>query len=186
VLRFSFALLRGLSLALVACEGAPDSDVSAPPPFPTARIGPAVSGTYDVKGVTVQALTGRQREIGGTLELSVEGDRYEVSFELETTNPDVDEPAPVRVRGTGRGFVVGDLLTGTTEEWMGLAVPMEESRGVELPRNAGIRIVSSSQGSFEPDGSFHVLLQNQPGPGQDYVPSVTVLAGRRAGQRPRR
>jgi hypothetical protein len=93
-----------------------------------------------------------------------------VSFDLETTDPGVGEPAPVRVRGTGRGFVVGDLLTGTTEEWMALAVPMEESRSVELPRNAGIRIVSSSQGSFEPDGSFHVLLQNQPGPGTRPAP----------------
>lgn len=53
--------------------------------------------------------------------------------------------------------------------------------GIELPRGAGIRIVSSSQASFDRDGSFHVLLQNEPGPEQDYMPSVTVLAGRRAG-----
>lgn len=180
MLRFSFALLLGPLLALAACEGGSDPDVSAARAFPPSRVDPAVSGTYEVKGATVQALTGRQREIGGTLELSVEGDRYEVSFDLETTDPDVDEPVPMRVRGTGRGFVVGDVLTGTTEEWMALAVPMEESRGVALPRKAGIRIVSSSQGSFEPDGSFHVLLQNEPGAGQDYVPSVTVLKGRPA------
>lgn len=172
---FALALLS--SLALLGCGPTAEPDVAA---APAPQLDPTLSGTYVVEGVTVQALTGRQRPIDGTLELAVRGDRYEVSFELDTTAPDRDEPLAVRVRGTGRGFVVGDVLTGTTEEWMSLAIAPEDSAGVVLPDAAGIEIVSSSQGSFEPDGSFQVMLQNEPRPGQDYVPSVTVLHGRRA------
>jgi hypothetical protein len=177
VLRLAFALALLSALAVLGCERGGEPDVAAPAPPP---VDPALSGTYVVEGVTVQALTGRQRPIDGTLELAVRGDRYEVSFDLDTTAPDRDEPLPVHVRGTGRGFVVGDVLTGTTEEWMSLAVPPEESAGIVLPDAAGIAIVSSSQGSFEADGTFQVMLQNEPRPGQDYVPSVTVLHGRRA------
>jgi len=180
VIRFSFALAIVSSLALLACERESPPDVAAAPPAPVAPLDPARSGTYAVQGVTVQALTGSQRKIGGTLELEVRGDRYEVSFDLDTTSPGHDEGVPVHVRGTGRGFMVGDVLTGTTEEWMSLAVPPEESAGIVLPDAAGIAIVSTSQASFDTDGSVQVLLQNDPRPGQDYVPSVTVLAGRRA------
>jgi hypothetical protein len=151
--------------------------IAAPPP--TGVDAEAVSGTYEVQGVTVQALTGRQRSIQGTLELDVDGPRYEVSFELDTTAPDLADPTPVHVRGNGRGFVVGGILTGTNEAWMTLEVPVEEAGGRTVPSGTGRKIVSSSQGSFDENGVFQVVLQNDAGADRNYHPSVTVLAGHR-------
>jgi hypothetical protein len=179
--RLSFAAIAvGTGLALQGCGQAETPGVSAPPPLVPSGVDAAeVSGTYVVRGVTVQAQTGQQREIEGTLQLSVDGNRYDVSFDLATVAPDGGEPVPVQVRGTGRGLVVGGIFTGTAEEWMSLAIPMEESAGVALPEQAGREIVSTSQGSFDADGSFHVLLQNELRRGEGYAPSITVLAGRR-------
>jgi len=166
-----------LWLALAAgCERAETPPVAAAPRSDIDA--EAVSGTYEIRGVTVQASTGRQREIAGSLELGVDGTRYEVRFDLGTSAPDLDEPVPVRVRGTGRGLIVGDVFTGTTEEWMALDTPMEESAGIPLPANAGRKIVSTSQASIGDDGGFQILLQNYPGQGESYDPSVTVLSGR--------
>lgn len=161
---------------LPGCERAETPPVAAPPA--SLIDAEAVSGTYEVRGVTVQASTGRQREIAGTLELGVEGARYEVGFDLGTSAPDLEEPVPVRVRGTGRGLIVGEIFTGTTEEWMALDLPMEDAVGVPLPANAGRKIVSTSQASIRDDGAFQILLQNYPGHGESYDPSVTVLTGR--------
>jgi hypothetical protein len=161
----------------------PSPGVSAPPP--TSIDGPAVTGSYVVRGITVQALSGQQREIGGTLELEAGEARYEVSFELDTTAPDLPGNVPVRVVGTGRGFLVGDVMTGTTEEWMTL-VPPEGGlgevvlEGVALPAKAGRKLVSTSRASFGEDGSFEIVLENFPAADEDYEPSMTVLTGRRA------
>ena len=125
--------------------------------------------------------------VSGTVELRVQGQHYEVSFELATTAPDLAEPVPVRVRGSGRGFIVGSVFTGTTEEWMTLEAPPEELGDlgeVELPARAGLKIVSTSQASFDEHGVFQILLQNYPAPGQKYLPSMTVLAGNRLAAAP--
>jgi hypothetical protein len=185
--RWSLLLVLPLSLGLVglaACgPGGGTPPVEAAPP-PSAIDASAVSGRYEVRGVTVQAQSGRQREIAGTLELEVTDLRYEVRFDLGTTAPDLPGSVPVGVRGSGRGIVVGDILAGTTEEWMAL-VPPEGGldavalRGTALPRRAGRKIVSASRASFESDGSFEIVLQNYPAPGEDYEASMTVLAGTR-------
>ncbi len=138
----------------------------------------AASGVYEVRGVTVQSLTGRQRAIAGVLNLGVEGERYRVSFELDTTAPEVGSEASVRVRGDGRGFIVGRIFSGTTEQWMSLKGPAA-ARDRPLPPGVGLKLVSSSQASFDDAGVFQILLQNQPAPGQRYTPSITTLAGRR-------
>jgi hypothetical protein len=44
---------------------------------------------------------------------------------------------------------------------------------------AGLKIVSTSQAHFDESGLFEIHLQNTPGEGQDYSPSITVLSGRR-------
>ena len=179
----SLVMLFGLlGLPLGCGDAGPPPAVSAPPP--TSIVGHAVSGDYAVHGITVQALSGVQREIDGTLALDVEDVRYEVRFELATSAPDLAGNVPVRVVGDGRGFLVGEILTGTTEEWMTLAPPeggLEEVElaGVELPKKAGRKIVSTSHASFGEDGSFEIILQNYPGPGEDYEPSMTVLTGHR-------
>ena len=175
--------LAGLSAFAIACgDAGPPPPVSAP--LPTSIDGPAVSGSYAVHGITVQALSGEQREIEGTLALDVQDVRYQVSFELATTAPDLPGEVPVRVAGNGRGFLVGEVLTGTTEEWMTLVPPeggLEEVvlADVELPEKAGRKLVSSSHASFNEDGSFEIILQNYPGAGEDYDPSMTVLTGQR-------
>ncbi|MBW2422888.1 MAG: hypothetical protein JRG86_01475 [Deltaproteobacteria bacterium] len=178
-MRGSFAVFALLLVIAIGCT--PDDGslqpIAAPPP--SGVDAEAVSGTYEVQGVTVQALTGRQRPIQGRLSLDVEGPRYEVSFELSTTSPDRADPTPVHVRGKGRGFVVGGILTGTNEAWMTLEAPIEESAGKTIPSGAGRKIVSSSQGSFDEKGVFQVVLQNDAGADRNYHPSVTVLAGHR-------
>jgi hypothetical protein len=177
--------LMGLSAMALACGDADRlAPVSAPPP--TSIDGPAVSGIYAVHGITVQAQSGSQREIDGTLALDVQDVRYTVSFELATTAPDLDGNVPVRVVGDGRGLVVGETLTGTTEEWMTLVPPegaleAVEFANVDLPKKAGRKLVSTSHASFDEDGSFEIVLQNFPGPGEDYEPSMTVLTGKRIG-----
>lgn len=178
------ALAGTVALALGCGDaGAPKAGpVSAPPP--SSIDAATVSGRYAVRGITVQALSGQQREIDGTLELEAGGARYQVSFELDTTAPDLPGAVPVRVVGSGRGFLVGDVLTGTTEEWMTL-VPPEGGlealvlEDVTLPAKAGRKIVSTSRASFGEDGSFEIVLENYPAAGADYEPSMTVLTGHR-------
>jgi len=178
--------LIGMTLALLfwtGCEDpSPRAPVEAPPPALIAA-NEARSGSYDVSGVTVQAMSGEQREISGTLKLDVEGERYEVEFELETTAPDLEGQVPVSVKGGGRGFIVGGVFTGTTSEWMAL-VPsggLDEValHDVDLPAKAGRKLVSTSQASFDPDGTMNILMQNYPGSGEHYEASMTVLEGRR-------
>ena len=157
----------------------------------TAREAEDLSGSYAVQGLTVQALSGRQREIHGSFELRVnEGGRYEVAFELDTTAPDLPGDVPVQVRGSGRGFAVAGTFTGTTEEWMTLEPPAgglaAADLSVPLPAAAGHKLVSISQASFDEDGVLHVLLQNRPKDSESYEPSMTVLAGRRVGDLPAR
>lgn len=178
------------ALLVVAACGSEEAAtfVDDPPPVASAAER-ALSGTYQLEGVTVQALSGQQREISGTLQLDVAGGRYEVDFELGTTAPDFDEPVPVQVRGTGRGFVVGKVLTGTTEEWMTLVPPEGglgevKLEGVRLPARAGRKIVSTSHASFDADGAFQIVLQNYPAPGERYEASMSVLEGRRIGGPP--
>jgi hypothetical protein len=136
--------------------------------------GASLSGVYAVDGITVQAAHGRQRSIAGDLELRVEGDRYQVEFRLDTTSPSEEESAeeaqPVQVIGKGNGFLVGGIFTGTTEETLAGAGAAPE-----------LRIVSTSQARIDAAGILHVELQNWPGEGQTYSPSVTVLQGERVG-----
>ena len=143
-----------------------------------------MSGTYTVKGVTVQAVSGRQREISGTLGLRIEQGRYDVEFELETTAPDLEGNVPVQVRGGGRGLLVGNILTGTTEQWMTLVPPPGGLEAIDLtaalPEQAGHKIVSASRASFDDDGAFEIVIENYPAPGEQYEPSMTVLTGHRS------
>lgn len=145
-----------------------------------------VSGTYQVDGVTVQAANGRQRAVAGTLELRVEGGRYEVSFDLATTAPD-PEGLPITVAGNGRGWVVDGgpgsprVLAGTTEEVMAID-PARAAETTEEFATSGLKIVSTSQAHFNDDGAVVIHLQNQASEGVGYSPSVTTLVGRRVGE----
>jgi hypothetical protein len=153
---------------LLAC-GSSEGDGLASSP----AAGSTLSGVYELEGVTAQAANGRQRPISGRLQLHVDGDRYQVDFVLDTTDPASTSGAPVQVRGAGNGFLVGGVFTGTTEERVttpGAAAPDPE-----------LRVVSTSEARIDAAGQLHVELQNWPGEGQVYSPSVTVLQGRRVG-----
>ena len=177
-------LVASFALGCGASEPPSIGAVSARGPATSTLEGEELSGSYAVRGVTVQAVSGRQREIDGTLQLRIDGDRYDVSFELDTTAPDLEGNVRVQVRGEGRGFVVGDLLTGTAEEWMTLEPPPGGLEAIdlkaELPARAGRKLVSTSRGSFDEDGAFEIVIENYPAPGERYEPSMTVLTGYRA------
>lgn len=183
---FRRVVLAVLAVCAAACgpsSGSAPSVDAAPPPHALLD-GALVSGRYAVEGITVQAVSGRQREISGTMQLDVDGALYEVSFDLETTAPVSTGPVPVIVRGTGRGFVVGETLVGTTQERMTLVPPDGGLDALdlraELPVGAGIEIVSRSRASFEDDGRFEIVLDNYPAKDPRYEPSMTVLSGRLA------
>jgi hypothetical protein len=166
-----------LAAALLACEARETEqldDAASTARAPEESLD-ARSGTYQVRGVTVQASHGQLREISGTVLLSVEGDRYDARFELVTSDPVRGEAVPVEVRGEGKGFVIGSTLTGVT--WQEVAVSGEGAPAV--------KIVSVSVGRFEDDGRLHVELQNHPAPDQAYSPTVTVLEGTLVGWGPR-
>jgi hypothetical protein len=172
----SVAFLGLLAVAFLACqarESESTKDAVSAAGAPEALFEDR-SGTYLVRGVTVQAANGRLREISGSVVLSVEGDRYDANFELITSDPERGEAVPAEVRGKGKGYLVGNTLTGVT--WQEFDV----SGGA-----ATLRVVSVSVGRFEEDGRLHVELQNYPAPDQDYSPTVTVLEGTLVGWGPR-
>lgn len=180
----AFAVVAAFGLCACGAPDGGDARVPAVGAAPPSSIGDDVSGSYAVQGVTVQAVSGRQREISGTMVLGISGESYDVSFELHTTAPDLDGNVPVQVLGEGRGLFVGDVLTGTTEEWMTLEPPpgglATLDLSAELPERAGRRIVSATRGSFDEDGAFEIVIQNYPAPGEEYEPSMTVLTGHRS------
>ena len=138
------------------------------------------SGTYDVSGVTVQAASGVQREVSGTIWLRVEGVHYAVEFKLDTTAPESEDPAPVQVTGIGNGVIVAGIYTGTTAEQISGTDP-ETGEPVDAAR---LKIVSTSRAHFDEAGLFRIHLENSPYEGQHYSPSMTGLSGRRIASLP--
>ena len=170
----------GLPLALLpftvwGCDLGDTSTYTVDPNAITLKDSQAASGIYEVNGVTVQAANGRQRTVAGTIWLRVEGSRYAVGFELDTTVPGTEESTPAEVTGTGSGMIVGGIFTGTTAEEVSGTDPKTGGR----LDGAGLKIVSTSRARFDESGLFEIHLQNSPVEGQDYSPSVTVLSGRR-------
>ncbi len=173
----SFNLTLALLLStLWACAGGDTSSTyEMDPDAITLKDSQAASGVYEVSGLTVQAANGRQRQISGTLWLRANAGRYAVEFDLSTTMPGSDESTPVQVVGNGNGMIVGGVFTGTTaEEIAGFDPKTGDPSGTEA-----LKVVSTSRAHFDESGLFEIHLQNSPGEGQEYSPSVTVLSGRR-------
>lgn len=167
------------ALGLLAC-GEPQ-----PPPAPSegATASPTgqaseLSGVYEVQGYTVQAAERRQRLISGTVALRAEGDHFNASFELETSYPGDPGGRPARVTGTGQGYVLGEYLTGMARtDLMSEEGPEQTSGAAKSP----LLIISTTRGTLTRDGRLRIRIQNEPGPGQDYSPSITVVEGTRVG-----
>ena len=80
-------------------------------------------------------------------------------------------------------MLVGDTMAGTVSSRMVRLDEPAEGSTLKLP-DEELVIMSSSIARFNEDGRLQVELQNQPGIGQHYSPSVTVLEGDRTGPLP--
>lgn len=177
--------IRTLLALLVACSGlvacGPDeaptgrATGSQPPPGDT-----SVGGLYEIEGTTVEEGTGREREISGTILLAERGAHYTATFDLETEYPSRDGPVRADVIGKGDGTIEEGTLRGRAETQIVMAtVPRVDTKFAFVPRLLGPRIVSTTVGRFEEDGTLVIEIRTEGLPGEEYVPTRTVLRGTR-------
>jgi len=158
----------------VACNGTETNET------PPVGAGPPelISGRYDVRGVTSVIGTPDKRKIEGVVILVQEGDGYTATYELKTRFPAEGTTTEADVIGHGSGSVTGRQLDGTAETQVVVsAVPGVDTGFAFVPRTVSTRIVSSSVARIAPDGSIEIELENRPGPGEEYLPTRTKLAG---------
>jgi hypothetical protein len=168
VLLFVFALAWGGcgSDSEVALEG--EAATQAAP----------IGGMYQVSGVTAAAAGGHEREISGTIILADQGDRYTATFSLDTLYPIGGESLPTEVIGTGEGTIEGRTLRGTAQiQLVTTTVPGVDPAFAFIPRTVSTRLVSTTVTTLTPDGAVAIELENAPAPGEQYVPTRTVLSG---------
>jgi hypothetical protein len=169
-------------LMVVAC-GAPEQRAAVEPvegeevPIP---------GMYRVEGATVDKATGEKREIGGTVILAVESDRYTATFHLTTTFPAPGtDPVAAEVIGSGEGKVEGRTLTGTAHTQVVVAgVPGVDPGFAFIPRQVSTRLISDSVTTIARDGSVTIQTDSRGEPGEDYAPTRTTLRGQRIAAAP--
>jgi len=155
-----------LVLLLAAAASAADDD-----PF---------SGTYRVKGMTTDVLSGDTRRIDGHIVLTLQGGAYRASSDLTTDFPTPGGPVHADVIGVGDGKRDGDTLKGTART----QVVMQTAPGVDpnfafIPRQVGPRIRSTWTAHLEKDGTIVVELSNKPEKGEQYRETTTKLRGTR-------
>jgi len=171
----TFVQLTSTALFTFACGSAPD-DLA--PGAPETSV--PISGMYSVTGVTTETGSGLQRKLSGTIILAEEGPRYTATFSLATTYPGGDQSLPAEVIGKGEGSIEGRTLKGTNHTQLVVAtVPGVDPAFAFIPRMVSTRIVSTSVTRLAPDGSVEIELTNAPEAGEDYLPTRTVLSGRR-------
>ena len=78
-------------------------------------------------------------------------------------------------------MVEGATLTGTTRTQIVVSsVPGVDTGFAFVPRTVSTRIVSDSVATFDRDGKISIELENRPDEGQQYIPTRTILTGRRS------
>jgi hypothetical protein len=174
MLRVSGFLLGSSLILLTACER-PQEKATAD----VAAKGPAtISGTWRVDGVTVEKVSGKTRQISGTIILAEEGGKYHSTFDLSTTLPTEGGPTHADVIGEGEGSVDGKTLTGTARTQIVVAgAPNVDPGFAYVPRTVGTRIVSSTKGTLGEDGSITLEIESEPAPGETYAATRTTLKG---------
>jgi hypothetical protein len=136
------------------------------------------SGTYDVKGITVDQRSGDQRVIQGHVVLTKRKDVWAAAAELETDFPTHGGPVRTDVIGTGEGRLEGSVLKGSAQTQLVIqTVPGVDTDFAFIPRAVGPRVVSSWSARLERDGTLVVELSNQGAEGEAYSPSRTTLKG---------
>jgi hypothetical protein len=164
---------------LVACgpDGEPTKGATTSRPEPAAA---SVAGMYEIEGSTADQGGGREREITGTILLAEEGARYRASFNLETEYPSREGPVRADVIGKGDGTIEQGELVGQAETQLVMAtVPGVDTKFAFVPRLLGPRIVSTTVGRFTEDGTLVIEIRSEGLPGEEYVPTRTVLRGKR-------
>jgi hypothetical protein len=157
----------------------------APDPAPTATAEAvalsdleSISGVYRVNGVTVQANTGRLRDVSGTVTLQGHGNGYTATIDLSTLYPTSTGDIPAEIEGKAFGRLVGKHLVGSAETQMRPAAGVGLSGAYGAPVEELV-VVSSFLASIDEHGNLNIQLLNDPAPGQDFSPSITVLSGTR-------
>ncbi len=170
--RTSTAIL--LLAGSLACGGEPEVATRPPDASPA-----SVAGTYEFEGVT--AVIGHEdqsRKISGTVVMTQEGSSWAASFELETLYPGPDGPVPAQVVGTGGGAISGSELEGSAEtQIVASRVPGIDSHFTLIPATFGVRIVSTSVGTVNDDGSITLQIENRAAEGESYIPTKTTVRG---------
>jgi len=164
-------------VALLACGSA--TDVASPPGSSDAA---DIAGLWEVQGTTVEkGNEANKRAITGTVTLSQQGKSYSSTFKMKTmfatpggASVDTD------VIGTGEGTVEGRSLRGRASTQLVMAsVPGVDTAFAFVPRTVTTRIVSRVKGSLLEDGTISLEIESTPAQGEQYIPTRTVLTGRR-------
>lgn len=164
-------------VALLSCGSS--SDVSSPPDGgPTADI----AGMWEVEGTTVEkGNEAHRRAISGTVILSQDGATYTSTFTMKTVFPTPGGASvDTDVIGTGDGRIEGHRLEGRAQTQLVMAsVPGVDTGFAFVPRTVSTRIVSKVRGQVLEDGSISLEIESEPAEGEQYLPTRTVLTGRR-------
>jgi hypothetical protein len=163
--------------------GAPSRSPAAEPAesVPAAAVGDdPFSGTWDVKGITVDQKSGDTRVIEGHVVLTRKNDHWSASAELKTDFPTQGGPLHTDVIGKGEGRLAAGGLEGKAHTQLVIqTVPGVDTDFAFVPRNVGPRIQSDWKAQIRPDGTLVVELTNSPEKGETYSPTKTTLKGKR-------
>jgi hypothetical protein len=163
--------------ALLACG--PSSDVASPPGGGAAA---DIAGLWEVQGTTIEKGNEKsKRDISGTVILNQEGESYSSTFTMKTMFPTPGGASvDTDVIGTGDGRVDGRSLQGKAETQLVMAsVPGVDTGFAFVPRTVSTRIVSKVKGQLLEDGTISLEIESSPAAGEVYVPTRTLLTGRR-------
>ncbi|MEN8181912.1 MAG: hypothetical protein ABFS46_05190 [Myxococcota bacterium] len=164
-------------VGLLACGSS--TDVSS---GPDAAQPVDMAGLWEVQGTTVEKGNEEsKRQISGMVVLSQEGGRFTSTFEMKTKFPTPGGASvDTDVIGKGEGTIAGSSLSGTTRTQLVMAsVPGVDTAFAFVPRTVTTRIKSRVEGELRDDGTILLQIESTPEEGEQYLPTRTVLTGRR-------
>lgn len=171
--RLSFLVLAAAALA--ACGPETPEVATAPPGEPEVA---SIAGMYRVEGTTTVIGSEESRAISGRLILAQEGTSWTATFDLDTLYPGPHGALRAEVVGEGNGTIRGTALEGTARtQIVAGRVPGIDAHFIMVPPAFGVRIVSDSTGTANPDGSLTFHLENRGAEGEAYLPTRTEVRG---------
>ena len=80
--------------------------------------------------------------------------------------------------GTGGGTISGNALEGTAKtQIVASRIPGIDSQFTLVPPSFGVRILSSSVGTLNDDGTITLEIENRGAEGESYIPTKTTVRG---------